>query len=126
MTTWYCCDLQRLPMCCGFYEAGQFDEYAQENKPTGHSYKETSTEALIERMLNVCEGRPLIFNFVKNAIVGVDDWGGEEPTGEFEHEYECEALRQAVRTHKNVIDLGTHINPGTNNKIHSYVIKDYK
>ncbi len=113
------CDVCSLPMCCGFMEAGAFREG---QKWAGSDQYAETPEGLVKNILAHADGRPVIFNFVKQAMVDEYD---DEPTGEFHDYYDCAPLRDYVKNFKGVIDLGKHINPGTNNKIHSLVIKDY-
>lgn len=113
------CCVNSLPHCCGFMEAGDFSIM------TGSWYdlSSDSNSDLIQKILNHAEGRPVIFNFVKECLRDDDD---DAILGEFRDEYEVPELRKAVMEHKNVIDIGEHINPGTDNIIHSLIIKDYK
>jgi hypothetical protein len=114
------CDASSIAYCCGFYTAGDFRE--GENARWA-DHKESSPEKLVQQLMNHAEGRPILFNFVKEAII--DEDGDEQPTGEFESSYLCDSLRQYVKAHKAVIDIGSWINPGTHNKIHGYILKDY-
>ena len=116
------CDMSTLPHCCGFFEAGDFIERSNRS----HDCWADASQELLDQILDRAEGRPVIFNFVKEAIRDEDDYGEGEPTGEYEDDYECDGLRQVVINHPKVIDIGTHINPGTHNMIHSLIIKDYK
>jgi hypothetical protein len=124
---WYGCEVNSLPHCCGFMEAGYFSEKDSKNKYL--DFCQESPEALLWRILDHAEGRPVIFNFVKKALLVCDDddcYDDEgEPTGEFEEEFKCQPLMDFVKVHAKVIDIGTHINPGTYNMIHSFIIKDY-
>jgi hypothetical protein len=116
------CDVNTLPHCCGFYEAGEFrDGPSLSRHKAANNHKE-----LLDMILDHAEGRPVIFNFVKEAIRDEDDYGEGEPTGDYQDDYECDGLRQVVINHPKVIDIGTHINPGTHNMIHSLIIKGYK
>lgn len=103
------CELNSMQHCCGILEAGEFDG----------DYKEfagDTPEELIEVILREAEGRPIIFNFVKK----------KNYKGVFNKEYEEAFLREAVRKHPKVMHLAKFINPGSNNRIDSYMIKDYK
>lgn len=125
---YYGCDMNQLPHCCGFYEAGHFREGP--NKLVTDLCG-SSPEELLEEILDFTHGRPIIFNFVQFAFwpdpdgdIDIDiDYGLHN--GEFEEVYEMEYLHKLVQAHPKVIDIGTHINPGTKNRIHSLIIKDY-
>ena len=106
----YTCSVSTLPYCCGFYEAGGFgDEYE-------YDYYEESLDNLLSSILEAGGGRPISFNFVKY----VDTYG------RMSDHFEYEAFLEMILKHKNVVDLGMHINPSSKNLIHSLVLKDYK
>lgn len=106
----YVCEIRKLPMCCGFLEAGAFgdEEYAD--------CRDDNLSDFLDQILEEGAGRPVIFNFVKF----------HDAEGDFDDDYQYDDLRQWVLSHKNVVDLGEHINPNSGNKIHSLIIKDYK
>jgi hypothetical protein len=90
-------DTARLPFCCGFNEAGYF---------TGDDDTEFNSDSaveLVEELIHEANGRPLIFNFV-----------GSSP----------EEIVAAVKNHPDVLYLGHWTNPGTYNRIDSYIIKN--
>lgn len=113
------CCIANLPHCCGLMEAGDFSIRGG----SWYDFSSDSNNELIQKVLNHAEGRPVIFNFVKQCLRDDND---DDILGEFEDEYKVPELRKAVMKHKHVIDIGEHINPGTNNMIHSLIIKDYK
>jgi hypothetical protein len=67
-------------------------------------------------LLREANGRPVIFNFVKNV-----DWNGK-----FASHYEASELRTYVRNHPKAKHLARFINPGSKNRIDSYMISDYQ
>lgn len=114
------CDLAKLPFCCGFYTVGDFREGEESVKYV--DYNAESPEELTKKLMNICEGRPIIFNFLREA-----QWDEfDDLTGDFNEFYECEVLMKYIETHEKSIDIGTWINPGTGNEIHGFILKDYK
>jgi len=108
-------DLDKLPNCCGCYEAGQFDE-------TDSTWKRYNADNWREA-LNVCikdvGGQPLFFNFFREAILDEDD--DAEIIG-YEEEYHASELRELVRNHPNVRHIGCFKNKNSGNIVDSYVI----
>jgi len=111
----WCSD--QLPFCCGMYEVGNF-----EINPRGWGWQQFDDlagqkldEALVA-MKQEAEGRPIIFNFVKPRL----------SSGKWASRYEAWQLRELVLADPACLDIGTHINPGSKNRIHTLILKGYK
>lgn len=116
----YGCGFQVISFCCGFYTAGEFQS-GHENNSRFSDHRAETVESLVTKLMNHAEGRSILFNFVRHEICDFDG----EFTGEWDEEYEAKDLRDYVRNHPNVMSIGEWVNPGTNNKIDGYIIKDY-
>jgi hypothetical protein len=104
-------NMTTLPYCCGFKEAGDFT-----SDPDDCEFVSNTVERLVADLLKAAKGRPVIFNFVKNV-----DWNGK-----FASHYEASELRTYVRNHPKAKHLARFINPGSKNRIDSYMISDYQ
>src|SRR6516225_7308013 len=106
--SWYA---DQLPFCCGVYEAGEFADEDPRGPPyLGWAKLDTIDEAL-QAMKSTCGGRPIIFNFVKQRIE--KKWA---------RRYEAAELRKLVLADPACVNIGTHINPGTGNRIHTLIL----
>ena len=110
----YSCNLNQVPYCCGMIEVGNFGDASDHDD--GDMLDEDSWEELLQEILATSKGRPVLFNFVK-----FKDWQGS-----FNKTYDASELRELVQKHPNVMHIWKGINPGSQNRIDSYIIKDYK
>ena len=114
MTTF--CNIRQVPYCCGVYEAGNFDRDWVNDDDDDVEINGDTVEELLQKILIYSNGRPVIFNFVKRR-----DW-----VGTLLPYYDANDLRQLVQKHSKVVHLAKFINPSSQNRIDSYMIKDYK
>jgi len=109
-------DLDKLPSCCGCYEAGQFL-----NGRSDWLHSEDNWQAMLDYCIGEVEGQPLFFNFVREAIYDDDGFGEADPIG-YNEEYKASELRELVRNHPNVRHIGCFKNKNSGNIVDSYVI----
>lgn len=118
-------EIDRLPFCCGFMEAGAFSTEDQDDR-----YYDGECEDLdkvIPTCLKLAKGRPIVFNFVKlrtremGWADSIESYIKEVP---LKSRYECSPLRQKVRKHPGVRHLHTWINSNSGNQVDSYLIKE--
>jgi len=110
-------DLNQLPSCCGFYEAGDFQNEEAEGwtdcvNVEADTYVEAWTQAIVKMRVLATEGhhlgtRPIILNFVK--------YKGEK-------RWQAEILRRLVKAEPDVKRIGKWVNCNTGNIIESYVL----
>ena len=109
-----------LPYCCGAHEVGEMAVHEDSSSASGYGRQKVEIDQAIRKILSSAEGRPVFFNFVQCSL---DDEDDDEPSGEFEDEYNAYEFMDLVAAHPRVIDLGTWINPGTGNRIHGFMIQ---
>lgn len=103
--------MSQLPMCCGALEAGEFVIGEKAN------YFHDTPAELDDTLVKVLQReRPVFLNFVQ-----VHDFGADR----FEDDYECQQVLDILLADKSglVVDLGTWINPNSDNRIHGLMIK---
>lgn len=115
MSLKYGTDVNQLPNCCGFLEAGYFQ---RSNSPFIYSeIIERTPKQILNKVLSMNGGgRPVMFNFVRFRK---DEYDEDSPLNE---KYEAEWLRKLVVKHKDAVHIATYINPNTDNEIDSWVI----
>jgi hypothetical protein len=102
-------DYDTLPFCCGIREVGNFGRDYSDN------HEDTPEEAVNE-MMSQANGRPILFNFVKerNYNKHLND------------SYNARELRTYVMAHPKAKHVVKFINPGSGNRIDCWMISDYK
>jgi len=108
-------DLNKLPNCCGCYEAGQFYDVARRE----WQYSAENWKEALDMCIKEVEGQPLFFNFVREATLDYDD---DDEIIDYEEEYKVSELRELVRNHPNVRHIGCFKNKNSGNIVDSYVI----
>lgn len=105
-----------LPYCCGVYEAGDFgvDEYADVVSKT--------PKGLVGELVEAAEGRPIIFNFVRQRIGNGWEFSGDPLTLPLAEEYEYEVLRKYVSKHEDALHVAEFINPNSGNMVDSWIL----
>lgn len=112
----YSADVNQLPNCCGFLEAGNFQKSV--SPFIYNEIIESTPKQALNKVLSMWDsrGRPVMFNFVRFRKVEDDE---DSPLNE---KYEAEWLRKLVVKHKDAVHIATYINPNTGNEIDSWVI----
>jgi len=117
----YGCDVNPLPHCCGFYEAGYFrvrDGYSS------CEIQHNSWEKVLKSALEEAQDQPLIFNFVKPKY---PDEYEEDVYGVKDEEGYCAGeLRALVKAHPDAKHIGTFYNENSSNTVDSWYIYNQK
>src|SRR5574337_582524 len=113
MATTYA-NVNRLPWCCGVWEAGCFHSDIM-RESSGQDRCGETPEKLLARILEKATGYPVMFNFYRE--IGYDDGGVSE-----EAEYHAADLREEVMKHPQAKNLATFVNPNSGNRVDSWMI----
>lgn len=105
-----------LPHCCGIVEAGDFG-----NVDNCDVSADTPAE-LVQYLIDDVEGRPIMFNFVRERLG--NDWKfiGDPLTLPIAEEYDYEELREYISNHEDSQHIGEFINPNSDNLVDSWVL----
>lgn len=118
--------------CCGVFTTGSFDldethmdtNYSDRGwgynpepctaKEGWRSTPKLAAQSAIAEMIVASAGRPIMMWFKRPAKFN----GTVDP----DQKYDDDALRQAVKSKRGVVKLGTFVNPGTNNHVDGYLL----